>query len=64
MVPIRRMILSFGAVFFLFNAVLLSADEAQPVILKDAEQVDFANGLFERSLYSMAAAEYQKFIRA
>jgi len=29
---------------------------------KDVEQLDFANGLFQRDLYEMASAEYQKFI--
>lgn len=31
-------------------------------ILKDAEQFDFANGLFHRGLYYMAVTEYQKLL--
>ncbi|VAX37902.1 hypothetical protein MNBD_UNCLBAC01-853 [hydrothermal vent metagenome] len=49
---IFSIILSF--IFFIPSLAISST--------KDIEQLDFANGLFQRGLYEMAQAEYQKFV--
>ncbi len=56
-----RYIIIFLFLYLLFlpaNMVFANA----PVISSDLEQLDFANGLFQRRLYKMARDEYSKFI--
>ncbi len=52
---------SFG-VSPIFANENVSAGEVKEVA-KDIEQLDFAHGLFQRELYPMAIAEYEKFIK-
>ncbi len=52
-------ILLFLTFLFSFNVTVFAK---APVVSSDLEQLDFANGLFQRGFYKMAADEYGKFI--
>ena len=59
----------FCGLFFFGNNVCFASSkegssEKKEALPKDVEQLDFANGLFERGLYRMSAKEYEKFIHA
>ena len=52
------------------NIFIMSIFSVLPLVVcagetsvKDLEQLDFANGLFQRDLYDMASTEYKKFIK-
>ena len=59
---IIAILLFFAAIFYPSALVCVFADG--PALSADVEQLDFANGLFQRGLYKMAKDEYDKFIEA
>lgn len=61
----------FCGLLFFFSGQAFSQEEVEKkkfgsteTLAKDVEQLDFANGLFERGLFKMASKEYEKFIKS
>ena len=54
--------LALSIIFVILTLVVLPA-AAQNQVDPQFEKIDFANGLFQRGLYDMAASEYREFIR-